>query len=88
MRGGFDDAAERALAKARRLREQRPFPYDPAQTRVIRQSARLPLVDVAQAIGVDAAELSRLERGLRQPSPEVAERWAALLDRLQEITAA
>lgn len=56
--------------------------------RRIRQQARLSLQEVADAIGVGLATISRWETGHRQPRGEAAIRWAELLTDLQQETEA
>jgi transcriptional regulator with XRE-family HTH domain len=46
--------------------------------RIARLSRRQTLDDAALLTGADPSLLSRIERGLRQPSPELAKRLAEL----------
>lgn len=49
------------------------------ELRKLRQSRRWRLQDLARALGVTAATVSRVERGLQEPSPALLERWKQLL---------
>ncbi len=42
----------------------------------LRKQRNQTLAEVAQAVGCDAAHLSRVERGIFRPSPKLAERLA------------
>lgn len=48
-----------------------------------RQQAGLSVGELAAAIDVDPAALSRWERGLASPRPAAARRWLAALDELR-----
>jgi transcriptional regulator with XRE-family HTH domain len=74
-----------AVVDEARRRRRASMPFTPEYARRVRCEARLPLREVAPALEIDVAELSRLERGLRQPSAEVAERWAELIGRLAAV---
>lgn len=52
--------------------------------RSIREKSRLSLSQVAKAISVPKATLSRWETGDRRPSGEPAARWAQLLEELEK----
>lgn len=68
-----------ALAAARALR--------PDQRRMIREAAGLTLGDVARGIGCTASAVRLWERGTREPSGTLGERYGLLLrdlDRLQQ----
>lgn len=48
--------------------------------RKIRRARRLTLTDVARSNGMDAGNLSRIERGAQAASPEVAEKLSKYFD--------
>jgi transcriptional regulator with XRE-family HTH domain len=51
--------------------------------RRLREQAGISCRELADAIGVDVAQLSRWERGLAQPRPARAARWIAALETLR-----
>lgn len=53
--------------------------------RRLRESAGISLREAAKTIRVHPATLSRGETGKQKPSPELALRWAVLLDQLQKV---
>lgn len=61
---------------------QRRVLVPPRLRREIRRAAGLSQSDVARALGVDRATVSRYESGDRTPRRELAERYAELLRRL------
>jgi transcriptional regulator with XRE-family HTH domain len=70
------------LLQVSRLRRQRRR-VSPALGRALRLEARVTLAEVAEAIDVSVGALSRWETGKRQPRGVAAERYAALLARLE-----
>ncbi len=74
--GHIDDALARA-----RLRRNLP---GPRARRALRVAAGLSQRDVAQELRVSRVQVSRYESGDRVPRPEIAARYAALLDRLRQ----
>ncbi|MCZ7529737.1 MAG: helix-turn-helix transcriptional regulator [Acidimicrobiia bacterium] len=50
--------------------------------RALRMSAGISLRELARKIEITPGALSMLERGLRRPGPDVAQRWA---DELEEL---
>jgi len=50
--------------------------------RLIREGAGISASEMARALGVSPAAVSRWERGERAPKSDLAEAWAALLRRL------
>jgi len=48
--------------------------------RKARLKAKMTIQEVASSIKCDPGNLSRMERGIQRPSPEVAERLAKLFD--------
>jgi DNA-binding XRE family transcriptional regulator len=74
---------DEAIARAR---ARRNLP-DPRTRRALREAVGLTQLDVALVLGVGRVQVVRYESGERNPRPEVAERYADLLDRCrQEIT--
>jgi transcriptional regulator with XRE-family HTH domain len=73
------DHQEKALTKAR---EREKFPK-PAQRRFVREEAGLTLRDVARALGVTEAAVSRYETGLREPRGELRDKYLKVLERLR-----
>jgi transcriptional regulator with XRE-family HTH domain len=69
-------ASVEAIAEARRMTR------NPAACRTLRLGANVGLRELAEAIGVDAATLSRWERGERRPLTRHAIAWAAALREL------
>lgn len=67
-----------ALQRAKRRRQIPP----PAACRQLRERLGLTQGDVAQALGVDRASISRYEAGARVPRGPIAEAYIELLDRL------
>jgi len=55
---------------------------EPAVRRLIRKQAGLSQEELAQALGVDRASVSRYEHGGRFPRTEIAERYVTILDAL------
>lgn len=74
---GFDDLVE--VLTARRL-------PPPKRRRRIRVRAGASLREVASALGVTQAAVSRWERGLRAPAGEMRAAYAELLARLDDLT--
>lgn len=58
------------------------------EARRLRLAAPLSLGEMARAVGVSVATVSRWEAGERQPTGEGAVRWARRLARLAELEAA
>jgi transcriptional regulator with XRE-family HTH domain len=56
--------------------------------RRVRERAHLSQAELATALGVSQAALSRWEAGLRQPRGEIAERYARELRKLARLTRA
>lgn len=48
--------------------------------RSAREKRELTIQDVAQAVGIDAGNLSRIERGVQTPSKELAEKLSKYFD--------
>ena len=71
-------ALDQALEEAR-LRRRLP---DPQLRRLIRERVGLTQHDLARALGIDPASVSRYESGRRMPRGGLLQRYAALLDRL------
>lgn len=69
------------LARVRRLARE-------GIARRVRLDAGLSLADVAEAVGVAVATLSRWEHGVRRPTGEPALRYADLLAQLERVGAA
>lgn len=65
--------------------QQRRLP-PPALARAIRKAAGATQAEVAAALGVSQPTVARWEAGTRRPSPDEAERYAALLRAMQEAT--
>jgi DNA-binding transcriptional regulator YiaG len=74
----LDNALERALEHAR-LRRRLP---DPASRRSLRGRAGLTQGDLARALSVDRATISRWESGQRDPDRDHLASYVDLLDRL------
>lgn len=74
--------AIRAMSQAllRRSRARRRF--RPALAKAIRVEARVTLAEIGRELDVDQATVSRWESGARTPRGAVAERYVALLARL------
>jgi DNA-binding XRE family transcriptional regulator len=73
---------DEALSRAR-IRRNLP---DPRTRRALRVANGLTQATIAKELDVARPQVSRYESGKRTPRAEVAERYAALLDRLlQEI---
>lgn len=53
--------------------------------RRLREAAGISLREAASAVQTHPATLSRGETGKQKPSPELALRWAAMLDQLQKV---
>lgn len=75
----LDGLLERAqaIATARRL-------PSPARRRAIRRRAGVNLRDVAEVLGTTAMSVSRWERGICEPSIEMAAAYREVLDALEE----
>ena len=67
------------LVEISRMRRRLP---EPAMRQHLRRRARLTQEDVAEAVGVDRATLSRWESGARTPRGDRLARYVAVLDRL------
>ena len=65
------------------VRSRRSLP-DPAVRRLLRERAGLSQAEVAKAIGVRSATVSRWEAGLRTPRGAHVAAYVVLLDRLAE----
>jgi transcriptional regulator with XRE-family HTH domain len=52
--------------------------------RHIREESGLSMADIAADLGVSVSTISMWERGIKSPRSEIALRYGALLDRLQE----
>jgi transcriptional regulator with XRE-family HTH domain len=76
------DAIEGLIAQV----DSRPRLPAPHRRRQLRVRAGLTLHSVAETLGVDRVTVSRWERGLRTPRREHLAAYAALLDRLAEVT--
>ena len=74
-------AASENLNLIQKLRFTRGFP-PPEVRRNLRERAGLLQRDIAGAIGVDRASVSRYELGTREPSGKVVRRYASVLDAL------
>jgi DNA-binding transcriptional regulator YiaG len=70
---------EKILTKAR-MRALLPAP---AICKLIREQSNLTQDDIAEAVGVDRASISRWESGDQSPRGAARETYAALLSRLQ-----
>jgi len=70
------------IERARRRRRLAP----PGMRRMLREQAGLTQDELAQAIGVTRAAISRWEAGTRQPSRRVVDRYLDALDRLREAS--
>jgi DNA-binding transcriptional regulator YiaG len=73
------DVLEKAIEKAR---ERKKFPK-PAQRRLMREEAGLTLKDMARALRVTQAAVSRWESGDREPSGRLREKYLKVLERLR-----
>jgi transcriptional regulator with XRE-family HTH domain len=58
--------------------------WRPAVARALRREARITLAEVADAIDVSEATISRWETGVRRPRGVHADRYVALLTRLED----
>lgn len=65
-----------------RARAKRTLP-DAAMRRVIRERAGLSQAEIAAIVGVDLRTIRRWENGEREPSGELLDNYACLLDRLK-----
>jgi DNA-binding transcriptional regulator YiaG len=72
------DALEQALARER-LRRRLP---GPEVRRLLRESAGVSQTELARALDVDRASVSRWKSGARCPGPAVMPRYIAALERL------
>jgi len=70
--------SKNVLQRSRARRRLRP-----GLARAIRLEARVTLAEISDALDVTEATVSRWERGTRSPRGPVAERYAALLSRLE-----
>jgi DNA-binding XRE family transcriptional regulator len=71
------------------LREEvaaRRITSNPATARAIREAAGISLTRAAHEIPCSPSTLSRLERGLRRPRPDLAVAWARVLRELMGAT--
>lgn len=71
-------------AAATRARALESLP-EPNERRRIREAAGVPIAAVADALSVSRAAVSRWEAGQRLPAGELAEQYAAVLDRLRGL---
>lgn len=74
------ESLDAALTRARRRR----LP-DPAIRRLLREQAGLSQADLAATLDVTRTAVTRWELGQRSPRGELAERYAAALDRLAGV---
>jgi transcriptional regulator with XRE-family HTH domain len=65
-----------AVVRGRRLGRE-------GRGRFLREAAGLSLRDLAHAVGVDVATLSRWERGVARPRHAAAVRWVAACDEIE-----
>ena len=72
----------KALDDALALAEHRRHLPSPKIRRAVRESAGISQTDLAKALNVDRATVSRWESGDRRPGPDVLQRYLAALDRL------
>lgn len=72
------DALEQALARER-LRRRLP---GPEVRRLVREAAGVTQTELARALAVDRATVSRWESGDRSPGPDMMPRYLAALERL------
>jgi len=72
------DPLDQALALVERRRRLPP----PKMRRLVRETAGLTQTDLARALDVDRATVSRWESGDRFPAPAVLARYLEALDRL------
>lgn len=67
------------MLSQRRRRER----FSPARARAVRMEAKLTLAEIASALDVTPSAVSLWEQGKRFPRPPVADRYAAVLNRLE-----
>lgn len=72
-------AVDELIDRARQRRQV----ADPARRREIRERAGLTQAEIAAAVDVDDATISRWESGDRSPRGETGDRYVALLRRLE-----
>ncbi len=72
------DSLTAALQRRKRRRQLPP----PAARRQLRERLGLTQEDIAEALGVDRASISRYEAGARVPRGPIAEAYIELLERL------
>lgn len=79
------DSVIDSLMKTKELqRVSRVRRLAPGEARAIRERSRLSLRDLAAVIGVNASSLYRWELGQSAPRPNVALKWAHVLETLDE----
>lgn len=66
-----------------RGRARRRLRSTPSYARLVRQRAGLTQTELAQVLGVDRSAVSRWESGRRLPRPEVLQRYADVLARIE-----